>query len=158
MRVYRLKSAQHRETFWSGLGAERGGGRWNSVGTRMLYTSDSLALSQLEVLVNVSLAENLLCYDWAWCDLPSRLIRKVEDLYELPERWNRFPRVVETALIGDHWIAQRISLALSVPSAVDPAGRNVLINPRHPAFERAKRSDPAQMQFDPRLAERWPQE
>lgn len=39
-------------TAWSGLGAETGG-RWNGVGTAMVYLSETASLTMLETLVHI---------------------------------------------------------------------------------------------------------
>ena len=54
MRVYRLSKEKYKNDI-SGAGAEKFGGRWNSKGTRMVYTADSRALAKLEVAVNLAL-------------------------------------------------------------------------------------------------------
>ncbi len=51
-----------------------------------------------------------------------------------------------------HWLASKASLGLWVPSFVEPAERNLLINPAHPNYAKIKlviEKNP--FVFDPRL-------
>ena len=53
--------------------------------------------------------------------------------------------------VGDQWLAAGKALALSVPSAVVPAERNLLPNPLHPQAARIRVLAQDRFQFDPRL-------
>jgi len=52
--AYRIFKAKRAATAMSGEGAAREGGRWNFRRTSVVYSSASLALAQLEVLVHLS--------------------------------------------------------------------------------------------------------
>ncbi|MGT9857775.1 RES family NAD+ phosphorylase, partial [Citrobacter freundii complex sp. 2025EL-00205] len=39
MILYRMTKTRYITTAWSGLGAKEAGGRWNSVGTALVYLS-----------------------------------------------------------------------------------------------------------------------
>src|SRR2546421_9050542 len=52
MKLYRIVQSKTRTTDLSGTGAFRVGGRWNSKGTYMLYTSENSSLAYLETLVH----------------------------------------------------------------------------------------------------------
>ncbi|HYN78480.1 MAG TPA: RES family NAD+ phosphorylase [Lamprocystis sp. (in: g-proteobacteria)] len=40
-------------------------------------------------------------------------------------------------LYGGRWIAESVSVGLSVPSAVTPGEHNILLNPAHPGYAAA---------------------
>ena len=52
MLVYRVVKLKSRTKDLSGTGAFKAGGRWNSKGTYMLYTSQTSSLAYLETLVH----------------------------------------------------------------------------------------------------------
>lgn len=54
--------------------------------------------------------------------------------------------------IGRDWVASGRSVALEVPSYVtQPWGRNVLLNPSHPDFDRVRVAEVVDMRWDSRL-------
>ncbi|WP_272877274.1 RES family NAD+ phosphorylase [Neoroseomonas eburnea] len=124
----------------SGEGARRFGGRWNSPGRRVVYFADHPALAVLEVRVHLDLPPDLLPADYVL--LRVALPGPVEVLETLPED----PRTV-----GDAWLAEARSPVLSVPSVIVPAARNLLLNPTHPAADRARIESIDPFAFDPRL-------
>ena len=54
--AWRLAKAKYRESAFDGVGSALGGGRWNSVGTPVVYCATTLALAVLEVRVHIPLA------------------------------------------------------------------------------------------------------
>jgi len=52
----------------------------------------------------------------------------------LPSDWRVWPWPTATQQIGTFWHERRASVALSVPSAVIPMQRKVLLNIQHPRF------------------------
>jgi RES domain-containing protein len=52
MVVFRIVKSLNRAKDLSGMGAFKNGGRWNSKGTYMLYTSINSSLAYLETLVH----------------------------------------------------------------------------------------------------------
>ena len=51
--VYRICKTKYAATAFDGEGAFRFGGRWNTRGTRLIYTAGNLALAALEMLVHL---------------------------------------------------------------------------------------------------------
>jgi RES domain-containing protein len=151
MRVYRLVKARFAEVAFDGSGAKTYGGRWNSPGVAMLYTSDSVALAALELLVHLHGSEILNRYLLCSLEIPARATMNLDD-EALPADWRTDPAPSSTAAVGDEWITRTLSLALSVPSTLVPRQRNLLVNPLHPEFpELLSTATREAFEFDPRL-------
>jgi RES domain-containing protein len=114
----------------------------------MVYLSSSLALSALEVLVNLTPDQR------RRGKLPVHFAIAVEiDNSAVADPG--FPArqsVAESQALGDAWLRSASSLALSVPSRVIPLERNVLLNPRHPAMAEVTVTLTEPFVFDDRLS------
>lgn len=149
MIVFRLsKSAYARQL--DGRGAERSGGRWNSKGTAMIYTSESRALCLAEITVRLPLGIMPLDYMLVTLEVPDNSIAELPAT-GLPADWRSFPHANSTQLIGDDFVRNGRSLALKVPSAVVPGEFNYLINPRHPGIAAVRVAAVDALDFDKRL-------
>lgn len=133
MEVYRLIKKKYAASPLDTEGAKRFGGRWNTKGKGLLYTSDAVSLAALEILVHVHLSAVLNAYMCITIDLPDNAIMLL-DTNALPDNWRSDPPPISTMAIGDEWMQRQSSLALSVPSTLITKQRNVLINPLHPDF------------------------
>jgi RES domain-containing protein len=150
MRIWRICRARFAGEAFSGQGARRFGGRWNSPGVPMVYSSSSLALAAMELFVHlepnqqpddlVSIAALLPEGEPAMRLEPSKL----------PSRWwsDNFKPL---RVIGDKWIHENKSLAIEVPSAALRMEWNVLVNPQHPAITEIKIEKPQPFNFDARM-------
>ncbi len=136
---------------FDGEGAFRFGGRWNSRGTRILYTAGSLSLAALEMLVHLNSEEILLSYSFAVAEFDESLILPVEEFRTLPENWSVSPPPLEIQRIGDEWAETHASVVLKVPTSVLPVEFNYLINVEHPEFSKIKLGEPRAFTFDERL-------
>ena len=135
-----------------GFGSTLGDGRWHMgapQSPQIVYAASSRALCQLEkrvhcngaapknmALMRLVLPENAVCLD-------------AENLGLQPD-WRA--QQARTQQLGMHWLASKASLALWVPSFVEPAERNLLINPAHADYAKIKlvvEKNP--FVFDPRL-------
>jgi RES domain-containing protein len=130
MTVFRLSKSKYSRDL-SGRGAEMTGGRWNSRGTPMLYTSQSRALCTTEIAVHIPLGIVPKDYEMISIEIPDSIKIAVLKTSELPEGWNSIPHWNATQLIGDAFIREGKSLVLKVPSVVVPGDFNFLINPLH---------------------------
>lgn len=148
--AWRLVKARYASSAFTGDGARRYGGRFNSVGTAVIYTAGSLALAELEILVNLP-SERLLATYVAFRLVIEDSLVETLDSDRLPHDWRRNPAPRSVRRIGDEWTRSKRSLVLQVPSAVVPREPNYLINPDHPDFERLVISDPIDPLIDPRL-------
>lgn len=153
MRCFRLVDEDYLEAAFSGEGARLYGGRWNSPGVAVVYTAQFLSLAQLELLVHLE-AEAVLRGHWRYfaVDVAPRVIIACESWIDLPPDWAAWPAPTATQAIGDRWIAESVSVALSVPSAVTPGEYNLLLNPAHPEYAAAVLvAAPESLRLDQRL-------
>lgn len=149
--AYRICKTKYAATWFDGEGAYRFGGRWNSRGTRLLYTAGSLSLAALEMLVHLNDEEILLAYSYATAEFNENLILSVEDFRSLPENWSDSPPPLEIQRIGDEWAREQASVVLKVPTSILPVEFNYLINVQHPEFSKVKLGEPQTFNFDERL-------
>jgi len=137
----------------SGMGAFKNGGRWNSKGTYMLYTSMNSSLAYLE---------NLVHFDES--DLPSDLyivtieIKNSDKLVyqltddEYPAAWQTHGNL-ENKIMGDKLMIENKFLAFKVRSAVNPTEFNFLLNPLFPGYhDKIAVNSIQQLNIDSRLA------
>jgi len=150
MIVFRL-SKQEWCSDLSGKGAGISGGRWNSRGNNLLYTSPSRALCTAEIAVHIPLGIIPVDYFLVSIEIPENVPVRIVRKEDLPAGWRKFPFDQATQKIGDHFIREKKFLVMEVPSAVVPGDLNYLINPDHPAFNRIKIVSAEPYDFDLRL-------
>lgn len=68
----------------------------------------------------------------------------------LPDDWQE-PSHPDLIAIGDDWIASEQSLGLSVPSALIPGERNVMLLRDHPDFDKVRAGEIEDFRYDARL-------
>ena len=138
-------------TAWSGLGAKEAGGRWNSIGTAMVYLSETASLTMLETLVHINAPQLMDAFTLLSIEIPDHHVQTF-DLALLPEDWAHEDAPHQLALYGNDWVASHSSLALRVPSALSPVEFNYLLNPTHPdLFNLMATVKKIPYQFDTRL-------
>ncbi|HEY1646524.1 MAG TPA: RES family NAD+ phosphorylase [Terracidiphilus sp.] len=152
MLVWRLCRAIHAAGAFSGEGARRFGGRWNSRGVPMVYCSSSLALAVIELFVHLDPSQapsDMVSISAMLPDgEPARTIRPEE----LPSEW--WTDLPATRALGDAWVRGGSSLALKVPSVPIHSEWNVLVNPLHPRLAQPRVDPPQPFVFDARMFER----
>ncbi|WP_206170841.1 RES family NAD+ phosphorylase [Phragmitibacter flavus] len=143
---------RHRaEGAFDGEGARLFGGRWNLAGQRMVYTSSSLALAAMEVLVHLESTEALQrLYAYAKASFPHEICETLE-MEALPTDWHADPPPIWTATAGDAWLRSRRSAVLKVPSSLIPDEANYLLNPLHADFAKIEIQPVRTFAFPPRL-------
>jgi RES domain-containing protein len=150
-KAWRLTTPRHAGHAFNGEGARLYGGRFNHAGTSLVYCSEHLSLALLEVLVQADGA--VAPKEWAALSvtLPDDLA--VEEIHadEMPPRWRSYPAPEALKTLGTEWAERGESVALTVPSAVVPTERNLLLNPRHPDMGRLQIGDPEPFHLDSRL-------
>jgi RES domain-containing protein len=151
MECWRITKARFAAHAFDGEGARRSGGRWNSPGTRMIYTAQSTALAMLEVLVHLGEAGALDAWVVIPADVPDDAIA---DAGKLPKNWKNYPAPPALQLLGDRWVAGGSSLALRVPSVLVEHEFNIVLNPIHPRFPEVTFGKLRPISFDDRLLRR----
>ena len=148
-RAWRIVREEHGSAAFDGEGAWRFGGRWNSRGTRMIYTSGTLSLAALETLVHLNPP-----VAFKYVAIPVEFDEALLETFatsDLPADWNEEPPPPSTAEIGDRWVKESRSAVLELPSVIIPAEPNYLLNPAHSEFKRIRIGKPVRFSFDPRL-------
>ena len=148
-RAWRIVREDHRSAAFDGEGAWLFGGRWNSRGTRIVYTSITLSLAALETLVHLN-PPVAFKYVAIPIEFDEALVETVAAM-DLPADWNEEPPPPSTAEIGDRWVRESRSAVLKLPSVIISAELNYLLNPAHSDFKRIRIGTPMPFSFDPRL-------
>ena len=116
-----------------GIGARNTGGRWNSVGTAVIYTGRTIAVAALETFVHVAsvVPPDLVLVR---VTLPDRHAAETAAPRDLPAGWDAVPPGPASMHFGTRWAREHRSLVLYVPSALVPEEQNGVLNPDHPEF------------------------
>ncbi len=118
----------------------------------MVYTSSTLALAALEVLVQVNRVRNapgsLVVVP---AELPDGLAIETVAVSDLPSNWRRSPAPEGLAEIGGAWIRRARAAVLAVPSSVIPQELSYLLHPRHREFGRIRIGEAVAFAFDERI-------
>jgi RES domain-containing protein len=139
----------------SGKGAEMSGGRWNRVGTPMLYTSTSRALACLESVVH--LAGNSLPLNRYLVKLTVPIGAWKAAMVVDPATlvgWDAEPAGKASLDWGTSWAGANSTLLARVPSIIVPEELNVLINPVHPDSANVRAIKVRKWVYDSRLVHR----
>jgi len=148
MIVYRFAHYKYADDI-SGTGAKIAGGRWNSPGYAVLYTSAHISLALLEVLVNAHTLGQLQAIKLLEIEIPAQMPEQEIKLSQLKDDWwNDFDY---TQWIGSEMLKAASSLFIKCPSAVISSEYNFLINPSHPSFKKIKVKSKSDFHFDDRL-------
>lgn len=136
-----------------GEGARLAGGRWNSPNRAVIYCGSSLALCVLETFAHLPPAMRSIDALPTMTAIriaplsPDQVVR-VEDLGAVD-----CDDIAACRALGDAWIVHGAALALSVPSAIVPQERNIVLNAAHPAMAGVSVVSQEIFRFDRRLAQ-----
>jgi RES domain-containing protein len=155
LEAWRIVKTKYLDQAFSGESASDYGGRWNSPGTRLIYTASSASLALLEVLVHHKHSPALPAYSLIRIRFPGNIVLTL-DQSSLPENWRSHPSPGETQRIGDEWVFQEESAILAVPSVIVPHELNYVINPEHEDFGEIQIDDPLSFPIDERLLGKTP--
>ena len=134
---------------FDGEGAREWGGRWNSAGRAVVYTSGTTSLGLLEKLVHAD--ANLLPF---YVSVPVTFddsLVEVVDRGRIPANWRFLPAPHNLQQIGDTWVDSVRSCILEVPSVIVPHESNFILNPKHPEFASLEIGEPISLEVDQRL-------
>jgi len=150
MIVYRVANVKYKDLTLSGIGAEKVGGRWNKVGTRAVYCSENISLALLEYYVH---SENIAYLPReiliAKIQFPDDFV--IEELNELPERWNQYPYSSKTTEVFTNSAKDRNFFALRVPSTIVGFESNIILNPLYKEFGKTEIIEFIELPIDERL-------
>ncbi len=126
------------------------GGRWNSVGQRVIYAAESYAGAMLEVLVHANLSIPPKHHRVVRITIPDSL--RVQTILPSQLQYWDAEDLTEARAAGDRWLNAMRTAVLRVPSVVTEGREsNILINPLHPDFPRITASVPEPVHWDHRL-------
>jgi RES domain-containing protein len=120
-------------------------GRWHTKGHPIIYTAESSALTLLETLVHL---------EWEHTPSSYQLLRiEARDDLEIENHPSSVApsKIEESMAWGDRWLASGRTALASVPAAVAPLSRNILINPVHPDAAAIRVADHSRWPWDKRL-------
>ena len=148
--AWRITHEKYADTAFSGEGANEYGSRFNSVGTPIVYTAESLSLATLELLTKINerrRLKNRVCIPVTFGE--EHVLARDEN--DLPEGWDERPYGPVSQKVGDKWVRSSESLVLRVSSVVLPHEHNYLLNPRHPLVGELDIGTPEPLYLDPRV-------
>ncbi len=148
MILYRFAHHKFAEDL-SGTGAKLKGGRWNLAGTPVLYTSSSISLALLEILVNTGSFEELQLFKLMQLTLPADAHVYRIDTKNLKKNW--LHDFEYTQWMGTEIMQDKTSLAIACPSAVVQQEQNFLLNPAHKDYSKIRLKEVSGFYFDERL-------
>lgn len=150
MIFHRLESLNRSDpaSAFSGEGGLHAAGRWNSLGTRVVYASSSVALACLETLTHMRTPRRL---EERWLFAIEIPDDQIEELARPPKGWDDEPASAASREVGDEWATEQRSVALLVPSAIVPVEMNALTNPLHPDLRLSWVGPLSRFRYDPRL-------
>ena len=153
MTDFRIEREKYLTTTLRGIGASMAKGyRWNSLHTKLVYTSESRALATLEVSVHLDLSEDLPSDRfYVEVDIPDDITIMEVNIEDLPADWEAKPPALTTQIIVDDFVHENDAAVLKVPSSIVHQEFNYLINPNHPDSKKISVRDVIPMTFDARL-------
>ena len=149
LEAWRVVKLKHVVTAFSGEGAAKFPGRWNSRGVVVVYASATRSLTALETLVHLN-PPVIFKYQIIGIEFDDDLLETLVST-ELPSDWKMEPPPLSTRQLGDEWARSLRSPILAVPSVIIPEETNYLLNPAHPDFKSVAIGKPAPFALDPRL-------
>src|SRR5260221_2850535 len=142
--AWRIVKEKHALTAFTGEGAAKSGGRWNSRGVLLVYTSCTKSLATLESLVHLNPP-----VAFKYIAIPLKFEDALVEVFpakDLPADWRTEPPPPSTKAIGDEWVKTARSAVLALPSVIT-GEVNYLLNPAHPEFKKVSIGKPEPFVF-----------
>jgi RES domain-containing protein len=131
---YRASPINDIAKVFSGDGGLFTAARWNHLGRKTIYCSESISLCTLEWLSHNGLSVSGFKYFRYSIDVPQSIIKKFTTK-QLPKEWNTTPATDITRDFAEkHLFLSDKFFALALPSVLVPEEFNLVINPSHKAF------------------------
>jgi RES domain-containing protein len=132
---YRASPCESIEEAFSGDGGLYVVGRWNHIGNRTIYCSESIALCTMEWLAHNGLSISGFNYYRYSIEISDDLIMKFS-ASDLPEDWNANPSTDFTRDLAEKYLfSSKKFIAIAVPSVMVPEEYNLVINQSHTKFQ-----------------------
>lgn len=149
--AYRIADARH--PIFDPTGAMLHGGRWNSIGKRVIYAAETYAGAMLEVLVHANMNVPPKHHRLVRISIPDEVLIETVTPAVIPG-WNR-EDLTDTRAFGDLWLQQTRTAVLRVPSVItEGRENNLVINPAHQQFALLRAEAPEPIHWDLRLFQR----
>jgi RES domain-containing protein len=132
-KVYRLIRERYGSEPLSAEGSRLFGGRWNSKGTAVLYTTSSPELGLVETLAHAPSVryEDLPTYLLFVLEIPDSI--KTYGREDMPPFWQD-KTYERTQFWLQEWLKKPATLSVAIPSVIVPFSSNILVHPSHPLF------------------------
>jgi RES domain-containing protein len=148
--VFAWRIADMRRPIFDGTGAMLHGGRWNSVGVRVIYAAATYAAALLDVLVHANFSEPPRNHGVVRIEIPKTVGIEAVALDQV-SGWDS-EDVAETRAFGGDWVREARSAVLQVPNVITQGREsNLVINPAHREFGLIVAEAAVQVRWDERL-------
>jgi RES domain-containing protein len=151
MIAHRIADGRH--AIFDPTGAMLHGGRWNSVGARVIYVAETYAGALLEVLAHSNLSRPPKNHRVVRVEIPADLEIETVVREEVPG-WDAEDAGASRAY-GDEWFRSRRTGVLRVPSVITQGREhNLVLKTEHPDFQMIRAGAPEAVDWDARLFQR----
>ncbi len=148
MVAYRIADARH--PIFDPTGAMLYGGRWNSIGSRVIYASETYAGALLEILVHANLSRAPKNHMVVRINIPDDIEVEFVSVDRVKD-WEAEDAAASRAF-GDQWIKEARTAVLKVPSVITRGHENnIILNTSHPRFTLITAEPPETVYWDERL-------
>ena len=136
-----------------GAGAREGGGRWNIIGTPVIYAGRSVGIAALEKFVHVAgtVPSDLVLVRIM---VPKGASSETPSFADLPPGWNTQRPGPASMQFGTRWAQEKRSLVLYIPSAILPEETIAVLNPGHREFRAVRIEIEREFRYDSRMLAR----